>query len=175
MRAREAGWPSKRILEAVRSRNLQMQVEEAYTPEMQATKEQAIADGTFMLAPNGRPTNLNKRQWLQTRTKNFLNWFGDWINDPSNASKIVDENGEPLVVYHNTDNNFTKFSKFRSLIGKLTGSALFGRGFYFSNYQGSSHRINMPVFLSVKNPAEEVTYVGAMCPATSRSTRTAIQ
>ena len=27
-----------------------MQVEEAYTPEMQATKEQAIADGTFMLS-----------------------------------------------------------------------------------------------------------------------------
>ncbi len=113
-----------------------------------------------MLAPNGRPTNLNERQWLQTRTKNFLNWFGDWINDPSNASKIVDENGEPLVVYHNTDNNFTKFSKFRSLIGKLTGSALFGRGFYFSNYQGSSHRINMPVFLSVKNPAEGVMESG---------------
>ena len=124
--------------------------------EMQEIKQKAIADGTFMKAPNGKPTKLTERQWLQVRTKNFLNWFGDWINDSANASKIVDENGEPLVVYHNTDNNFTKFSKFRSLIGKLTGSALFGRGFYFSNYQGSSRQINMPVFLNVKNPAEGV-------------------
>jgi len=29
----------------------------------------------------------------------FINWFGDWINDPTNASKVVDENGEPRVVY----------------------------------------------------------------------------
>ncbi len=133
---------------------------ETYTPEMITIKQAAEDNGTFMKAPNGRPSNLNERQWLQVRTKAFKNWFGDWINDPSNASKIVDENGEPLVVYHNTDNNFTKFSKFRSLIGKLTGSALFGRGFYFSNYQGSSHRINMPVFLSVKNPAEGVMESG---------------
>ena len=30
----------------------------------------------------------------------FKRWFGDWENDPANASKVVDENGEPLVVYH---------------------------------------------------------------------------
>ncbi len=68
--------------------------------EMEAIKNEAIANGTFMKAPNGQPTKLNERQWLQVRTQNFLNWFGDWINDPKNASKVVDENGEPLVVYH---------------------------------------------------------------------------
>lgn len=41
-------------------------------------KEQAIADGTFMKAPNGQPTKLNERQWLQVRTSAFKNWFGDW-------------------------------------------------------------------------------------------------
>ncbi len=52
--------------------------ESNYSNEMQTIKEQAIADGTFMKAPNGKPTNLTKRQWLQVRTKAFKEWFGDW-------------------------------------------------------------------------------------------------
>lgn len=52
--------------------------QEEYTPEMQSIKDKAIADGTFMKAPNGKPTNLNERQWLQVRTKAFKDWFGDW-------------------------------------------------------------------------------------------------
>lgn len=39
-----------------------------YTPEMQSIKDKAKANGTFMKAPNGKPTNLNERQWLQVRT-----------------------------------------------------------------------------------------------------------
>ena len=86
--------------------------ENAYISEMQSIKERAIANGTFMKAPNGKPTNLNERQWLQVRTKAFRDWFGDWENNPANASKVVDENGEPLVVYHgNTDTNIIKFTK----------------------------------------------------------------
>ena len=73
--------------------------EESYTSEMQAIKDSAIANNTFMKAPNGSPTNLTERQWLQVRTKAFINWFGDWINNPENASKVIDKNGEPLVVY----------------------------------------------------------------------------
>ena len=53
-----------------------------------------------MIAPNGKATNLTEEQWIQVRTPNFIKWFGDWINDPDNASKVVDENGEPLAVYH---------------------------------------------------------------------------
>lgn len=52
-----------------------------------------------LLAPNGKPSNLTEKQYVQVRTKAFKEWFGDWENDPENASKIVDENGEPLVVY----------------------------------------------------------------------------
>ena len=73
----------------------------------------------------------------------------------NDVSKVVDENGEPLVVYHNTSNEFTKFSKFRAFVASLTGSNMFGRGFYFSNHQGNSlGNINMPVFLRVVNPSE---------------------
>ena len=33
-------------------------------------------------------------------SENFKSWFGDWENDPDNASRVVDENGRPLVVHH---------------------------------------------------------------------------
>ncbi len=46
--------------------------------EMSEIKRKAQADGTFMLAPNGKPTNLTERQWLQVRTRAFKEWFGDW-------------------------------------------------------------------------------------------------
>lgn len=68
--------------------------------ELEDIKKKAIANGTFMKAPNGQPTNLTEQQWLQVRTKAFKRWFGDWENNPENASQVVDENGEPLVVYH---------------------------------------------------------------------------
>jgi hypothetical protein len=55
-----------------------------------------------LLAPNGKPSNLTPEQWKLVRTPQFKAWFGDWENDPENASKVVDENGEPLVVYHGT-------------------------------------------------------------------------
>lgn len=32
----------------------------------------------YMLAPNGKPTNLSEGQWLQVRTPNFKKWFVDW-------------------------------------------------------------------------------------------------
>lgn len=49
-----------------------------YSPELEQIKEEAVKNGTFMKAPNGKPTNLNERQWLQVRTKAFKEWFGDW-------------------------------------------------------------------------------------------------
>ena len=76
-----------------------------YNEELLSLKKKAIADGTFMKAPNGKNSNLSERQWLQVRTKAFKEWFGDWQSNPSKASKVVDENGEPLVVYHGTKNN----------------------------------------------------------------------
>ena len=44
-----------------------------------------------MKAPNGQKSNLNEQQWVDVRTKRFKDWFGDWENDPKNASKVVDD------------------------------------------------------------------------------------
>lgn len=44
-------------------------------------------------------SNLSPELQGFVRTPEFKEWFGDWENDPDNASKVVDENGEPLLVY----------------------------------------------------------------------------
>jgi len=82
-----------------------------------------------LLAPNGKPSNLTPEQYKLVRTPAFKKWFGDWENDPENASKVVDENGEPLVVYHGRKYNFNTFDKRK--IGFNTSNAL--RGFYFTD------------------------------------------
>jgi hypothetical protein len=101
------------------------------------------------LAPNGKPSNLTKEQYDAVRTPEFKQWFGDWENDPENASKFVDDNGEPQVFYHGTYNEFDRFStdpdKKRYSIHKkgifftptLTGAKAYGD-------------IQMPVFLDAK-------------------------
>lgn len=74
-------------------------------------RKQYINTDKWLKAPNGKDTNLTKKQWLQVRTSQFKAWFGDWENDPGNASKVVDENGEPLVVYHGSNHWFNIFNE----------------------------------------------------------------
>ncbi|MCD7798593.1 MAG: DUF6098 family protein [Akkermansiaceae bacterium] len=78
----------------------------SYEVEMLKIKQNARQDGTYMKAPNGEKTKLSERQWAAVRTEAFKDWFGDWERDPENASKVVDENGEPMVVYHGTQRDF---------------------------------------------------------------------
>ena len=77
---------------------------------LEEDKAPKYADGGgTLLAPNGKPSNLTPEQYKLVRTPEFKAWFGDWQNDPENASKVVDENGEPLVVYHGTNAEFNEF------------------------------------------------------------------
>lgn len=79
--------------------------QEEYSKEMQNILANAKRDPEGnLLAPNGKKSNLTERQYAQVRTKAFKDWFGDWENNSKNASKVVDENGEPLVVYHGGSN-----------------------------------------------------------------------
>lgn len=71
--------------------------------EMEKIKALARLNGTYLKAPNGADTKLTPEQWAMVRTKAFKDWFGNWEGDPANASKVVDENGEPMVVYHGSD------------------------------------------------------------------------
>lgn len=74
--------------------------------------------------------------------RNFWNWFGD--------SKVVDEQGRPLVVYHGTKAKFDTFDiqKFGQ-----TDAGLLGRGFYLTPQKSYAERygkIIMPLYLSAK-------------------------
>jgi hypothetical protein len=89
-----------------------------------------------------------------TDSKAFKDWFGD--------SKVVDENGKPLVVYHGTKGDFSIFDLRKS---GATDSGLLGKGVYLtfspsqasffatdSNYGNTGSPNVMPVFASIKNP-----------------------
>ena len=69
-----------------------------------------------LLAPNGKPSNLTPEQYKLVRTPEFKDWFGDWENSPETASKAVDENGEPKVLYHGGKKDSIGFTKFDTKI-----------------------------------------------------------
>ena len=67
------------------------------------TEQELGGKAAYERAKENGETELNYRQWVQVRTPEFKAWFGDWENDPDNASKVVNpKTGEPLVVYHGT-------------------------------------------------------------------------
>lgn len=129
-------------------------------PEEENIIKKAKSDGSYMKAPNGNPTNLNEKQWVQVRTKAFKEWFGDWENDPENASKVIDENGEPRVVYHGTDSDFNAFDE--SHLGEVTDLNATNEdwaktshiGFWFNDNKIGFYTKHKPVYLNVRNPLE---------------------
>lgn len=129
-------------------------------PEEENIIKKAKSDGSYMKAPNGNPTNLNEKQWVQVRTKAFNEWFGDWENNPEDASKVIDENGEPRVVYHGTYADFNAFDE--SHLGDVTDLNATNEdwaktshiGFWFNDNKIGFYTKHKPVFLNVRNPLE---------------------
>lgn len=120
-----------------------------------------------LLAPNGETSNLNATQYELVRTPEFKAWFGDWekliltkINDSGiddislkrledTVSKVVDKNGEPLVVWHTTDKDFSIFDIKKSK-----------EGFFFSPQKErldvyNKSKLNS-FYLNIKNPSHEL-------------------
>jgi hypothetical protein len=110
--------------------------------------------GSILLAPNGKKSNLTPEQYKLVRSTAFKKWFGDWENSPKTASKIVDENGEPLVVYHGTYSKFNVFD--REELGMSQGRSPANMfGFYFSNNKNVSQSFGKYVlscFLNIRKP-----------------------
>jgi len=72
--------------------------------------------------------------------ENFMRWFGD--------SKVVDQHGHPLVVYHGT-----RTADEMALRGFTQGGAHFGTSLQaFERAKGGVNTATFPVFLSIKNP-----------------------
>lgn len=123
----------------------------SFTDEENAIIEKAKENGTYLKAPNGKDTNLTPKQWAQVRTNAFKEWFGDWENDPENASKVVDENGEPMVVYHGTNHDFYTFDESKNDLGD--------RGFYLTNNERMAKSYGKRLiksFVNIRNPIEVI-------------------
>lgn len=105
----------------------------------------------WMTAPNGAKTHLSEQQWLQVRTPEFKKWFGDWENDAANASQVLDENGEPKVVYHGTASEFNEFKQGHGILGDgiyLTDS--FDTADVYANIRGENGFV-LPLFVNIRN------------------------
>lgn len=129
----------------------------------------------ILKAPNGKPSNLTAEQYSLVRTPQFKAWFGDWeklamaklqdaamdevtlANLSKDVSKVVDENGEPLVVYHTVKEEYTGWNVFKVVsYGNEIGS-------HFGTIEQARHiaenaLVDNPkmfvCFLSIKNPLQ---------------------
>jgi hypothetical protein len=107
-------------------------------------EKKEVPESWKILAKAGRDYRENG-----TKSEKFKEWFGDWENDPENASKVVDENGEPsekrpfsavtdedgnpIIVYHGTTHEFNEFNRDHANIENHMGA-----GFYFSDQRSDS-------------------------------------
>lgn len=135
-------------------------------------------NGNFLdLAPNGKPsllyqilleyTNGDEKEAIKMKSNvysdEFFKWFGNWILpatpdleegedvDFGEISKVVDQNGEPLVVWHHTNNpNLDEFKlDFKNYFQKDGGT---NKAFFFDeNAHGTlGRKYDLPLYLNVK-------------------------
>ena len=108
------------------------------------TGETIEVDGKERTVYNSNGDRIAKSKEALT---NFWRWFGD--------SKVVDEQGRPLVVRHTTAATFDTFDK--SKIGQYSGNyGFYGAGFYFApttdTFYADFAKNQMYVYLKIENP-----------------------
>jgi len=86
--------------------------------------------------------------YKQLSSPAFTLWFGDWVNNPGgkDVSKVVNEIGEPLLVYHNTLN---KQNEFKGYVTYFTDSKEYAESFKGFKL---SEELQYPVFLNLRDP-----------------------
>lgn len=87
----------------------------------------------------------------QTDTESFKRWFGN--------SQVVDEDGNPLVVYHGTDADFNTFDMTKGRANMDIQGAFFSP--YIEDAQGYGGAVKA-VYLKIENPADESTAYRAL-------------
>ena len=88
-----------------------------------------------------------------TESVQFKRWFGNWIGNPEKASKIVNADGSPKIMYHQTDADFSVFRTESTGAGR--GDAILPDGAFFKSSDtdiGVSGQKQMQVYLNVRNP-----------------------
>lgn len=120
------------------------------TGDLRFSRNEELTEERYNQAKSKGETELTFKQWQQVRSPEFKAWFGDWENDPENASRVVNpKTGEPLVVYHGTNNKFNEFST------ELSGGD-YGVGSYFAESIDDAAKFGSDiksVYLNIKKPS----------------------
>ena len=82
-----------------------------------------------------------------TQSQQFKRWFGDWKNHPESASKVVNADGTPKVVYHGTNAEFNTFQQ-------ENGAYFFSESRDYAESMADERRGNriIEAYLKMKNP-----------------------
>lgn len=146
-------YPSSDIMPASMyelKRSLRTLIDEAENSDIRFSRNEELTEERYNQAKSKGETELTFKQWQQVRSPEFKAWFGDWENDPENASKVVNpKTGEPLVVYHGTNNKFNEFST------ELSGGD-YGVGSYFAESIDDAAKFGSDiksVYLNIKKPS----------------------
>lgn len=90
-----------------------------------------------------------------TQTQQFKRWFGDWQKNPKRASKVVNADGTPKIVYHQTENTFTVFDTRHSGAGTHDSGTPFGVFLKGSDRDiGLKGKKQMALYARITNPLQ---------------------
>lgn len=88
-----------------------------------------------------------------TETQQFKRWFGDWQKHPNSSSKVVNADGTPMVVYHQTGNEFSVFDPKHSGAGSSDNQTPFGIFLKSSDKDiGIKGKKQMALYANIRNP-----------------------
>ena len=118
------GWEIVETRDGAISFNDELSINADSTDNLRFSRNEELTEERYNQAKSKGETELTFKQWQQVRSPEFKAWFGDWENDPENASKVVNpKTGEPLVVYHASTASFNVFepSNPRFAAGNING------------------------------------------------------
>ena len=157
------GWEIVETRDGAISFNDELSINADSADNLRFSRNEELTEERYNQAKSNGETELTFKQWQQVRSPEFKAWFGDWENDPENASKVVNERtGEPLIAYHGTGAEFNVFDKNKAGAGNDKG--LRGKGFYLSPNRTTSESYGEKIisaYVSLKNPFRPSDFTSA--------------
>ena len=114
--------------------------------------------GKSLKSINAKNIGKTDKQKEQEKSESFKKWFGDWEKEPEKASKVVYENGEPLIVYHGAslEEMYVKDGHLYTRSTDRFNTFKSGQGFFTSDKEAAetfgSKRGQYAVYLNMKKP-----------------------
>lgn len=104
-------------------------------------------DNGFVASIRDEGSTVKPKLKNVTQSQQFKRWFGDWKNHPESASKVVNADGTPKVVYHGTN---AEFNTFQQENGAYFFSESRDYAESMADERGGNHIIE--AYLKIKNP-----------------------